>query len=214
MLSLIEEFLFPKRCAKCGAPKTALCNKCSLRIRFSQPLDAPYSYAIYDYQEKVIQNAIKSFKYYRKKEPLRSIVKTSIPHIDEYISSVLQYTEQENMVCIPIPEHLSKERKNGYSHTKLIAHWIAESSNTFCVKTILKKTHHTLPQAKLSRSDRLRNVEKSMEATQRLDPHGVYIVIDDVTTTGATFVEARRALNEAGARKIMCIAIAHGYATN
>ena len=36
----------------------------------------------------------------------------------------------------------------------------------------------------------------------------VCIVVDDVTTTGATFEEAKRALTTAGARAVYCIALA------
>jgi predicted amidophosphoribosyltransferase len=35
------------------------------------------------------------------------------------------------------------------------------------------------------------------------------IVFDDILTTGATFKDARRALEQAGANKIICVAIAH-----
>jgi len=35
------------------------------------------------------------------------------------------------------------------------------------------------------------------------------VVIDDVTTTGATLDEAHRTLIEAGATKVTCIALAH-----
>lgn len=42
-----------------------------------------------------------------------------------------------------------------------------------------------------------------------VDPSATYVVIDDVTTTGATLQDAARALTEAGASRIISIALAH-----
>jgi predicted amidophosphoribosyltransferase len=58
---------------------------------------------------------------------------------------------------------------------------------------------------------RIKNVEQTMRGIKNIEKDKVYIIIDDVTTTGATFLEAKRALKEIGAKNILCIALAHGY---
>ena len=35
------------------------------------------------------------------------------------------------------------------------------------------------------------------------------ILLDDVTTTGATLLEARKVLLQGGAKSVMCVAVAH-----
>jgi len=75
----------------------------------------------------------------------------------------------------------------------------------------LVKFRHTESQTQTgSKSERQKNLQDSMRV---LNPDTVkdrcVILLDDVTTTGSTFAEGRRALKEAGAKKIICIAIAH-----
>ena len=36
------------------------------------------------------------------------------------------------------------------------------------------------------------------------------ILIDDVLTTGTTFIEAAKTLKKAGVNKVICLAVAHG----
>ena len=79
----------------------------------------------------------------------------------------------------------------------------------FYAPTILLRTRHTKPQQGLERHNRLKNLQNAMSVA---DPskvkRRVCIVVDDVTTTGASFAEAKRALKEAGASEVRCIALA------
>lgn len=64
-------------------------------------------------------------------------------------------------------------------------------------------------QNTLSRHDRLRNVSDALSPTRPILTTTTYLIIDDVTTTGATLTEARQALRRAGASSVLTLAIAH-----
>ena len=73
----------------------------------------------------------------------------------------------------------------------------------------LKRTKLTPEQQKLDRATRLKNVAGSMQVENpELVEGRVCVVVDDVTTTGATLAEAKRALVAAGARRVHTLALA------
>ncbi|MBX4189617.1 hypothetical protein KW785_03450 [Candidatus Parcubacteria bacterium] len=76
---------------------------------------------------------------------------------------------------------------------------------------LLRKEKHTESQTKTAnKRERLTNIDHSMRVVTPSAVEGRSIILlDDVTTTGATFKDARRALKEAGARKVLCVALAH-----
>ena len=78
---------------------------------------------------------------------------------------------------------------------------------------ILIKPKETEHQARIhNRNERLKNIIGSFavkNSSENLIKKRNIILIDDITTTGATLNEARKVLKQAGARKIIAFTLAH-----
>lgn len=197
-------FFFPERCRGCTKRGTALCARCILRIPLATDLPEG-TFAVFDYGHHLVRWSVRDLKYHRKSESMRALARAAIPHIKNYLGST------DPIFLVPIPSHNTKKRARGFNQSELIARWWQTEIPTSTIAHVLHKVVFTSPQAHLRRHERLTNLAGTMRA-DRLDPDHIYVVVDDVSTTGATFLEARRALGEAGAKQIFCIALAHGYA--
>lgn len=191
---------------------TALCHRCMEVIPLAPPLTDKYDYALYDYGNKLVRRAVWEFKYHHHALPARALWEYGAPHITDFLSEVLQSTTPQSLVLVPIPQHRQKARARGYNQSLLLARWLAQTTECATVATVLLKTIPTMPQARTkNRSARIKNVAHSMRAEKSLDPKAIYVIVDDVMTTGATVHEARRALRAGGGKKIVAVALAHGY---
>lgn len=211
MFNIINKILFPEKCKKCGRLGIAICDNCLGKIPMAELFDRKNTFAVFDYSDKVVQDSVKDLKYRRQSEAIEILIIKAIPYIEEYIGEMLHSIKEERIILVPIPEHISKENWRGFNQSVLLAKRFSKSISGSEVQNILVKKVMTLPQAKLKRNLRLKNIVNTMESSTLVDSKIPYIIIDDVTTTGATFDEARRALKKAGAKKIICIALAHGY---
>ncbi len=112
---------------------------------------------------------------------------------------------------VPIPLSNERLRERGYNQVATVCTHAAKYLPAVTVgENLLLRTRHTPPQTSLSRYERLKNLHGAFSVP---NPDRVHdqdlILIDDVTTTGATFREAKEALLRAGARNVQCIALAH-----
>lgn len=221
LLYTIWSTLFPASCAGCGRHGTALCDICAASLPLAQPIDMSDAFAVYDYADRIVSRAIRDLKYHRRSELARAVLGAALPPIARYLSKKLRGCAGTAICIVPIPQHRSTTQERGHNQSELVARAVARAiylsdvtgSNNAAVSPLLTKVRRTTSQASTkSRYERLHNIAGSMQATVPLNPHSIYVVVDDVTTTGSTFVEACRAFRSAGARKIICIALAHGYA--
>lgn len=115
-------------------------------------------------------------------------------------------------VLVPIPMHKSRRRLRGHNQTEALCEaalqTLGEEAFDYVPKALVR-TRATAPQQRLPRHLRLVNVKNSMKASETLVRGRVCIVVDDVSTTGATLKEAVRALHEAGAREVHTTTLAY-----
>ncbi len=130
-------------------------------------------------------------------------------------------------LLVPVPMHKSRRYARGHNQTELLCEAALEALDKHAGKnslgaaedffdgvfdykpTALQRTTLTPEQQKLDRAKRLKNVAGSMQADQQTVQGRVCVVVDDVTTTGATLAEAKRALAAAGATRVHTLALSY-----
>jgi predicted amidophosphoribosyltransferase len=169
-------------------------------------------YAIYDFGHPLVARAIHDLKYYRKSEAVQILIEHGAPLINEWLADLLQSPQPHQMVLVPIPLHPARLKERGFNQSALLARRIAKTIPNTKTIPLLKKYRLTIPQARIKhRPERIINLSHSMKTVRTINSTLLYILVDDVMTTGATFQEATRALKEAGAQRILSLALAHGY---
>ncbi len=127
------------------------------------------------------------------------------------LSEYLRDSDETMMRPILVPVPLGKKRflERQYNQTEEIAVRASKEVGIAVRSDMLFRTRDTASQISLPRHLRFENMRGAFRTSSTLDPSFLYIVLDDVTTTGATMQAAIDALAEAGAKHILPLALAH-----
>lgn len=206
LLHFFTTVLFPPRCFGCAKKDEVLCLTCLVRTRKTLCTPHPYITSLFDFKEKMIQRAIHAIKYYHRKD--------LIPPLAHELARELEKTDNYRLtpgrwVLVPIPMPRLRKLFRGYNQAELIALALGKELSLPVRLDILKRARVPLRQVRTAtRSERIRNQKGSFMTHE--NPAGLRIIlIDDVTTTGATLDEARKTLLAQKAVNVLAATLAH-----
>ncbi|HVW82482.1 MAG TPA: ComF family protein [Candidatus Paceibacterota bacterium] len=112
---------------------------------------------------------------------------------------------------LPLPLGKARRRERGYNQAEEVARRAGQALTIPLETALLARTRETRSQVSLPRWRRKQNMRGAFRCAENAapDPALLYIVVDDVLTTGATLRAATSALRAAGAARILAIALAH-----
>ncbi|MBL1434254.1 ComF family protein [Candidatus Wolfebacteria bacterium] len=166
----------------------------------------PSTISLLPYKRKRVKALIHECKFYKNKKATRLLAHALSSFLTEYVLDRVELAGR-NIVIVPTPLSLNRYKERGYNQVANVTN-IASKTCSLPHKHILAKIRHTKSQVALNRKDRLRNQRGAFMA-EKVQRNTTYIVVDDVTTTGATLSATIEALQKAGARHIVPIALAH-----
>ena len=188
LFSNIINLIYEQKCFGCGCSKTGetLCKTCEKELKFL----TVYAQSVYEGVEiysafeycGTLKKLIQKLKFAHK----RNTSKVLAALLYEYF---LKIGRDENLIIIPVPSHKQRILRRGYCQTNLICEEFSRLSGLKTETKILKKTKNTKPQYKLSIEKRRRNLAGSFALDLKNYNGENILLIDDITTTGATLEE-------------------------
>ncbi len=215
LVNELTNLLFPIHCVGCELPATYCCEACLRKLPAAPASPDRAILALFDYRDRRVKRLIWLLKYRGGRAVAKILADALYDRVlDEVVEIEMFHPTGDPWLLVPIPLSPQKRRQRGFNQTEEIAkHLLRRNSRNFERGfDLLKRVHDERSQMSIKeRAERWANIEDAFQVVAKKAVAGRHLLLlDDVTTTGATLSEARRALHAAGARQVLAVAIAHG----
>lgn len=194
---LAELPILPQSCSRCAKTLSAfnhtgiICKTC---LKEPPPFDA--TFALFSYKNPITK-LVMELKFHER------LLNAQI--LGELMADAIQtrwYLKRRLPdLIIPVPLHPKRLQERGYNQALEIARPIAKTLAIPIDFTHCKRIKYTMPQARLSGSERQENIADAFEIKGNFSDLSL-AVLDDVTTTGYTITALCQAIKSAGAKRI------------
>lgn len=204
-ISKILSLCFPVSCFICRKEGSSICYSCLSRCKKSIDTPALYITSLYNFKDPIIKKAIHAIKYFHRQDLVAPLTDELAKELQKSCDNL--YTK--NCILVPIPMPRLRKYIRGYNQAELIAQELSKKcSLRYSAKILVRSTTPKRQVQARTKTERLSNQHNSFKVMTSVT--GLHILlIDDVTTTGATISEARDVLLKAGAISVHAATLAH-----
>ncbi len=187
----------PPLCPRCGKPQSSgiLCPTCVSWQAEIDGIRSPFQF------DGVIRQAVYQLKY----RNLRALAETLAKLLQDYLTA----NPIPGEILVPVPLHQKRVRERGYNQSGLLAKELGKLTSLPVFGDCLIRQRHALPQTKtLTVTERRSNVANAFTCRDRRLQDKHVLLIDDVSTSGATLDACATALKAAGATSVWGLVLA------
>ena len=189
--------IVPPLCPRCGKhqPSGILCPSCVSWQAEIDGIRSPFQF------DGVMRQAIHQLKYGN----IRALAKPLAKLLNDYLIT----NPIPGEVLVPVPLHQKRLRERGYNQSSLLANELGKLINLPVIDDCLVRQQHAPPQARtLTVEERRSNVADAFTCTNLRLKDKQVLLIDDVSTSGATLDACAAALKLAGVTSVWGLVLA------
>lgn len=227
VLTRLFDLVAPRRCVACGArlavSERVVCSSCLLHLPrtyyYSTPqdnvvarlfwgrVDVCRAAAFFFFRPKAESAAvIYAMKYRGDVDACRYMGRLMATELaaDSFFNSI--------DIIVPVPLARKRRRARGYNQSEELARGMAEITGLPVDTRAVERTGFIISQTKLSREDRMDNVEGAFRLADASRISGRHVLlVDDVITSGATMLSCARAVGEAEGVTVSILALSFSH---
>ena len=200
-LSLLD-FIFPSKCAVCDALGPNICEDCrQVLTPFPHGFQrGPVFGRAATYHSPGVSELLVSFKERGQSALVSDLGELIAPLVTELAAF------SESVYLVPAPSRSENFARRGFTPSLVLARALSNRAANARVLNALVLAKNVRDQVGLSSLQRHANLAGSMSLNQNVAGISCFVV-DDICTTGATLIEAWRALSVAGANVLGALVV-------
>lgn len=151
----------------------------------------------FEYAKAALRNTadnrqlVLSYKYGKKHYLVRALAK----FCTEVLEDDPRFAGLDDALLVPVPLHWWRKFRRGFNQAELLSEELSQLTG-LPSRNLLRRDRHTTTQTRLSRGERLHNLDGAFSVRGKLEGIRSIIIVDDVFTTGSTSEECAKLLKK------------------
>ncbi len=208
----IFDLICPHYCRGCGKIGAVFCECCKNNIntrKIEWHPDRQKDSSLFDgafmvgWHDEMIGKLVKEYKY----NSVRALAEALADLFDMMLPVFMG-----DVMVVPLPTMSRHIRERGFDHMGLVAKKLAEKRGWKMGKCLVRNKNAV--QVGASGDKRREQAKVAYKLNGNIDENAIYLLLDDVWTTGASMTEATKIMKKAGAKKVIIAVLAVNRGNN